>query len=809
MEIKNNNLIKVTNKDIINGTTVIPANITEINEYAFAGTDLKFINIPEHVNKIGNNAFYGCKLLETINIPNNVTEIGNRAFGQCYNLKAITLSNNITEIQDQTFISCHSLEAIDIPSSITKIEEYAFCDCSHLKTINIPESVTEIQNYAFKYCNALETINIPNSVIEIGTGAFYECYNLKVITLSNNITEIQDQTFEYCHSLEAINIPNSVTKIEDYAFCDCINLKSINIPENVNKIGNFTFSNCSYLKTIDIPESVTEIGNGAFMQCYSLELITIPNTIKKIQTRTFESCYSLKTINIPSSVTTIENYAFYNCINLKLINMNDKINSIEKNAFSLCYNLQSLVISSNIKKIENNAFNNCPKLDTIIVSKDTIYTDLNNICEQVHNDNGPKYFNINLNSSLFNIIKSISHSDLSIDSVSNYVINDFNIYNTPINSKKFIKSYKHDIEYDGGTIKQIISNTYIDKIRKNELLDKIKDKLEHNNITNKNYFTYSEHQNIINTIIYNINNSTDYNYRKDLEQYIKEYIKNKKTSLITLNTMENNFNNKNIPEVTNDLKNYKLKELNNNEYMELFNFGNDFNIYPLYISTTIHNTVTHFSKDIKIHQIKQKFDELTTSSNKENFLKKLFFKYDNDNITLNKEILKELNNSINSELINSEKEIQILNELKKLIINYIKKLEEHINYLENYNLGFVNPDIINESDLLLKNNIKIEKIESFKSSIILIQEKYIQINLIINSNLIYMDKLNNLRINLLPNLISKIMTNNVIKKDIENIQEFIEISNTLNEIINSQDDIESNNCLSSNNEKNKQFYKKS
>ena len=585
-----------------------------------------------------------------------------------------------------------------------------------------------------------------------------------------------------------VNIPNNITEINEYAFANT-NLRFIDIPEHVNKIGYLAFSKCEFLQKINLPNSVTLIGKGALMNCINLQSINLPNNITKIEKYMFEYCENIKNIKLQRNITEIKEYAF-----------------------DYCLNLQSLVVECDIQKIENSAFRKCPNLDTIIVSEDTIYTDLNKICEQIQNDNETKHFNINMNSSLFNIVNSISHSNLSIDSRCNYIIEDIIIYNTQINFIKLKNSYKQDIEYTDTTIKQIISNTYIDKIRKKELLDKIKEILKNNNITNQKYFTYAEHKNIINKIIYNINNSTDYNYRTDLDEYIKEYIKNKKTSLITLNTIENNLNNKNISEVTNDLENYQIKKLNNNEYMELFNFGNDLNIYPLYISTTLHNTVTHFSKDIKIHQIKQKFDELTTISNKESFFKKLFFKYDNDNITLNKEILEELNNSINNELANSKKEIQILNELKELIINYIKKLEEHINYLENYNLDFVNIDIISKSDLLLKNNIKIDKIESFKNSIILIQEKYIQINLIINSNLIYMDKLNNLRINLLPNLISKIMTNNIIKNDLKNIQEFIEISNTLNEIIDNQNNIESNikndNFTLDNNEKNKQFYKK-
>ena len=626
--------------------------------------------------------------------------------------------------------------------------------------------------------------------------------------IPNNIEIIGDQAFRDCTNLQSIIIPDNVTKIGKGSFWNCTNLKSINLPDNITIIEDYAFLNCTNLQAINLPNNLTEIGCSTFEFCTNLQSIIIPDSVTQIRCRTFKNCTNLQAINLPNSITIIEDYAFEDCTNLQSINLPNNLTEIGFLAFNNCSILQSITISNNITYIKFYEFYNCPNLNTIIVSENIVQTDLNKICEQIQNTNETKHFNINLNSSLFNIINSISHSDLSMDSVSNYFIKDLIIYNTPINLNELKNSYKKNMKY----IKQIINNTYIDEIRKKELLDKVKEKLEHNNITNQKYFTYSEHQDLINKIIYNLNNSISYNYRTDLDEYIKEYIKNKKTSLITLNTIENNLNNKNISEVTNDLENYQIKKLNNNEYMELFNFGNDLNIYPLYISTTLHNTVTHFSKDIKIHQIKQKFDELTTISNKESFFKKLFFKYDNDNITLNKEILEELNNSINNELANSEKEIQILNELKELITIYIKKLEEHINYLENYNLDFVNLDIIDESDSLLRKNIKNEKMKDLKNIINLTQEKYIQINLIISSNLIYMNKLNNLRVNLLPNLIAKIMTDNVIKKGLKNIQEFIEISNTLNEIIDNQNNIESNikndNFTLDNNEKNKQFYKK-
>ena len=269
--------------------------------------------------------------------------------------------------------------------------------------------------------------------------------------------------------------------------------------------------NCTNLQAINLPNNLTEIGCSTFEFCTNLQSIIIPDSVTQIRCRTFKDCTNLQAINLPNSITIIEDYAFEDCTNLQSINLPNNLTEIGFLAFSNCSMLQSINITNNITYIKYYEFQNCPKLDTIIVSENIVYTDLNKICEQIQNDNETKHFNINMNSSLFNIIDSIFNSNLSMDSVSNYFIKDLIIYNTQINLTELKNSYKKNIKY----IKKIITNTYIDEIRKKELLDKIKDKLEHNNITNKNYFTYSEHQNIINTIIYNINNSTDYNYRKD------------------------------------------------------------------------------------------------------------------------------------------------------------------------------------------------------------------------------------------------------------------------------------------------------
>ena len=67
----------------LNGATavVIPDNVTEIGQFAFAGcAAMKSVVIPEGVERIGEGAFYMCSGLTSVTIPDSVTSIGNSTF---------------------------------------------------------------------------------------------------------------------------------------------------------------------------------------------------------------------------------------------------------------------------------------------------------------------------------------------------------------------------------------------------------------------------------------------------------------------------------------------------------------------------------------------------------------------------------------------------------------------------------------------------------------------------------------------------------------------------------------------------------
>ena len=111
-------------------------------------------------------------------IPDNVTDIGEYAFAACSSLTSITIPNSVTSISDRAFYYCSSLTSITIPNSVISIGGSAFNSCSSLTNITIPNSVTCIDAYTFMRCSSLTSITIPNSVTSIEYGAFNECSSL-------------------------------------------------------------------------------------------------------------------------------------------------------------------------------------------------------------------------------------------------------------------------------------------------------------------------------------------------------------------------------------------------------------------------------------------------------------------------------------------------------------------------------------------------------------------------------------------------------------------------------------------------------
>ena len=230
------------------GPVTIPATVDGYNVIGIAGLAfaelpaITSMNLPESIESIGIEAFYGCTGISNINIPNSVHTIGSAAFYNCSSLISITIPNGVTSIEYSTFSGCTNLTNITIPNSVTTIGKSAFSRCIALATVTIPNSVEGIWDGTFFGCTSLTKIDIPNSVTIIGYRAFYGCTSLASITIPYSVTTIETSAFASCTALENITIPYSVTTIGNGAFEGCIGLKSvysmIRNPYTINNVFN-------------------------------------------------------------------------------------------------------------------------------------------------------------------------------------------------------------------------------------------------------------------------------------------------------------------------------------------------------------------------------------------------------------------------------------------------------------------------------------------------------------------------------------------------------------------------------------------
>ena len=195
------------------GNVVIPESVsyngktysvTSIEQYAFYGSLIKSVTIPNSVTTIEQWAFSGSNGLTSVVIPNSVTTIEQYAFSECSGLTSVTIPNSVTSIEAHAFSNCKALTSVTIPNSVTTIEEYTFAGCSGLTSVVIPTGVTSIGNNAFYNCKALTSVVIPNSVTTIGSYAFRSCEGLISITIGNSVTSIGDNACAFCTALTEI-----------------------------------------------------------------------------------------------------------------------------------------------------------------------------------------------------------------------------------------------------------------------------------------------------------------------------------------------------------------------------------------------------------------------------------------------------------------------------------------------------------------------------------------------------------------------------------------------------------------------------
>ncbi len=263
-----------------------------IEEYFFESyPNVKSINIPDTVVKIGRGAFSTLDGIKEIVLPDSVTSVSEYAFSDMKMLEKVTLSSGITYLSANMFSHCPKLTAVKNTGKITVIGRNAFLGCEKLKDFKISEKVKEIYDGAFAR-TGIKEIRIPvtvSFVTDDGWDVFYRCRSLKKVVFTAEREQkkytVNDGLFEECTALEKVYFPKKVKKIliAKKAFYNCKKLTKLYNTENINDIGAQAFRGCKGLTGFTVSPKVTKIGEKAFYGCSKLKKVMV-NSKKKAPT---------------------------------------------------------------------------------------------------------------------------------------------------------------------------------------------------------------------------------------------------------------------------------------------------------------------------------------------------------------------------------------------------------------------------------------------------------------------------------------------------------------------------------------------
>ena len=304
-------------------TVVIPNGVTEIGAYAFCHAyNIRNLTLPDSVVSIGDNAFEsstylsGKKLIsknsfDSFVFSKNLKEIGSRAFWDC-GFTSLDLPDSLNRIGDEAFCSILP-DSVTIPKNVDSIGVAPFWLSTNLSNINVASA-----NPYYKSVNGAiltkdgkmlvtmpynkTSYTIPNGVEEIAREAF-DNTKLKSVTFPDTLRVIGLAAFGGTDLSGDITIPDSVSKIDKSAFSLCKELTGITLGKGLSYLGGSAFFSCDKLKSVRFRGNAPELEEGSVFAWYPAYSQFVSSTVTAYYPQNDSSWNEVITYDFGDTVT--------------------------------------------------------------------------------------------------------------------------------------------------------------------------------------------------------------------------------------------------------------------------------------------------------------------------------------------------------------------------------------------------------------------------------------------------------------------------------------------------------------------------